>query len=384
MDRVEVEVILDMDDDGLSYIRTNPAIPFVLPSVEDNFEDDSSVSYPTGSKRKRDTVTTPAQKRPATEPAAPTETAAALEAAAPFLPSYQGPAHRNWSRNRTPIIEESLLTRVSTEEPEDLDALAIARPFGWARDIHGMAPLEPLELPNNSNGTNNSRVWESHRPSNLNFTIYEDPPDQETPNPSPRQEGFHPHEEDKENIFVSRSDFDSSGEEEEETHPDLAWNEASIGPRDAFGLPLNREMSEFVQPRDTPFPERPMRHGREVLRTIWVDETQVPEEDERWLHDGSLTDTQIREIEDIEASYQRGQLSRARSNRHQALRGDAPVQAPTNFHTDVRRVLHFQRHEGRSTTPEGSPVRPEDRLITPEEDENELQQEDQDQQDQDQ
>ncbi|KAJ5807436.1 hypothetical protein N7447_010892 [Penicillium robsamsonii] len=364
MDPADAGVCLDVDDDGLTHIWTNPVVPFMLPSVEDDFEEDSSISYSTGSKRKRDTVTAPAQKRPATEVTAPSP------------PWHEGPAaHCNWSRDCTPIMDKYLLTRVSTEEPEDPGELAAARPFDWAHALHVMAPLQPLDLPGSSNRTSSQRVWESHRPSNLNFMIYEDSPDQETPNPSPLQEGFHPLEEDKENIFVSRSDFDSSDEEEEETHPGLAWNEASIGPRDAFGLPLNRDMSDFVQPRDTPFPERPMRPGREVLQTIWVDETQVPEEDERWLHDGSLTDTQIREIEDIETSYQRGQLSRARSNRHQALRDDAPVQAPTNFHNDVRRVLHFQRREGQSTTPEDSPV-------PREEDEDEFQQEDQDQQEQ--
>ncbi|KAJ5496420.1 hypothetical protein N7463_008407 [Penicillium fimorum] len=391
MDPADVEVYLGVDDNGVSeclgacpicariihlfstkltstlstftiqlaHIWTNPVVPFVPPSVENDFEVYFSVFYSTGSKRKGDTVTAPAQKRPATE------------ATAPSPPRHQGPtAHCNWSPDCTSIIDESLLTRVSTEESEDLGELAAVRPVGCARTLREMAPPEPLELPGSSNRSSSQRVWESYRPSNLNFTIYEDPPDQETPNPSPLQEGFHPQEEDKENIFVSRSDFDSSDEEEEEeTHPGLAWNEASIGPRDAFGLPLNRNISDFVQPRATPFPERPMRHGREVLRTIWVDETQVPEEDERWLHDGSLTDTQIREIGDIEASYQRGQLSRARSNHRQALRDDAPVHAPTNFHTDVRRILHFQRHEDESTTPDDSP-------LPTGEDENEFQRED--------
>ncbi|KAJ5177545.1 uncharacterized protein N7500_000244 [Penicillium coprophilum] len=397
----EMEVSPDVDDDrvrecsGASPVcaRASSQTNSRRSPLEDDFEEASSVSYATGSKRKRDTVTPPAQKRPASEPGAPS------------LPQDRHPPHYNWSRDCTPILDESLLSRrkslslschlafipkcldeqlivpnlVSTEEPEDLEELVRTRPFGWARALHGMSPLRPLELPSSPHSTTSSRVWETNRPSNYHFTIYEDSQGHATPNASPLQEGFHPQEEDKENIFVSRSDFDSSDDEGDQSHPDLAWSEASTGPRDAFGLPLNREMSDFVPPRNAPFSERPMRQGREVLRTIWVDEAQAPEEDDDWLHDGSLTDTQIREIEDIEASYQRGQLSRARSNRHQALRDDAPVQASTNFHTDVRRVLRFQRHEDRSTTPEDGPVPSQDRLVTREGNEDELQGEDQEQ-----
>lgn len=244
-----------------------------------------------------------------------------------------------------------------------------------------MAPLDPLELPDTPRKTTpNSRVWESHRPSNLNFTIYEDPPDQETPKPSPLQEGFHPLEEDKENIYLTQSDLESS-DEEEDTRSNLTWNEASTGPRDAFGLPLNREMSDFVQPRNNPFPERHMRRGREVLRTIWVDETQVPEEDDGPLHDDSLTDAQVREIEQTEETYQRGRTM-PRSYRQQ-LRETSPVQDPSNFPSDVRRVLDFQPDEGRRpVTPEQNedrrPVAAEENEgrppVTPEESEEEPQQ----------
>ncbi|OQE44581.1 hypothetical protein PENCOP_c002G04569 [Penicillium coprophilum] len=360
-----MEISLDVGDDGLAHLQSNPAIPFMLSSIEDDFEEDSSVSYATGSKRKRYTITPPAQKR------------AASEAGAPSLPQDRHPPHYNWSRDCTPILDESLLSRLSTEEPEDLEELVRTRPFGWARPLRGMSPLRSLELPSSPHSATSSRVWETNRPSNYHFMIYEDSQGHATPNASPLQEGFHSQEEDKENTFVSRSDFDGSDDEGDQSHPDLAWSEASTGPRDAFGLPLNREMSDFVPPRNAPFSERPMRQGREVLRTIWVDEAQAPEEDDDWLHDGSLTDTQIREIEDIEASYQRGQLSRARSDRHQALRDDAPVQASTNFHADVRRVLHFQRHEDRSTTPEDSPVPSQNRMVTREGYEDELQEEEQ-------
>lgn len=314
------------------------------------------------------------------------------------LPWYKDPAHCN-SADRTPnAIDETILTHgmslpfipfvssqiigltthpnIVSPEPEnpedfiqfarDRRARAVARETG-TMDFNELPDITPSDIPN-------TRVWESHRPSNWDFTIYEDPPDQPSPHPSPVHQGFDSDEEDKENIFVTQSDI-SSSDDEGQTRPNLAWDEASTGPRDAFGLPLNREMSDFVQPRDTPRPQRHMRRGREVLRTIWVDVAQTTQEEENALRDGNLTDTQIREIQDIEASYQRGQISRFRSNRRQALRDDANVQAPTNFNTDIRRVLRFQRHEGRDTTPEDNPVRPETPQVPLEEDE-ELQQED--------
>ncbi|KAJ5442429.1 hypothetical protein N7445_005436 [Penicillium cf. griseofulvum] len=387
MEPAEVEANIDVDDDGLAPIQTNPVIPFVLPSIESGFYDDPFVTYPTRTKRKRGSMTTTPQKCQATERNSP-------------LPWYKDPAHCN-SGDRTPnAIDETILTYgislpfilsicsqiigrathpnlVSTPEPEDPeDFIQFARDRRSHAIAREIAPMDLTELPDISPRTTpNTRVWGSHRPSNLNFTIYQDPPDQQTPNPSPLQEDFHAEQEDKENVFVTRSDI-SSSDEEEETQPNLAWDEASTGPRDAFGLPLNREMSDFVQPRDTLLPERHMRRGREVLRTIWVDVAQATEEEENWLRDGSLTDTQIREIEDIEASYQRGQISRFLSNRHQALRDDATVQAPTNFNTDIRRALHFQRHEGRAATAEDSPAPPETPQVPPEENE-ELQQENQ-------
>ncbi|CAI7611723.1 unnamed protein product [Penicillium glandicola] len=325
----------EVDDDGFTHIQTSPAIPLVLPSVEDDIEEDYSIlSLPTGVKRKRD------------------EALLAAEGPAPSS-SYDPSAAYIYSQSSPPAIDESRMkllealrtapwrTTTAVEHPVTFSAFP---PPGLTAT---MAPLQPLELPGSPPTISRSRVWETNRPSNTNFTIYEDPAENETPKPSPLQEGFHTEEEDKENIYLTRSDFDSSSDEEDETHPDLTWNEASIGPRDAFGLPLSREMSDFVPASDIPLPERHMRRGREVLRTIWVDEAQAPEEDEDFLNDESLGDAQLREIEQIEASYHRGQINRADSNRHQALREDIPVQAATNFHADVRRILNFQRHEGR-------------------------------------
>lgn len=229
--------------------------------------------------------------------------------------------------------------------------------------LGAMAPLDPLELPDLSPiSTSNSRVWESHRPSNFHFNIYEDPQNQETPNVSPLQEGFHGVEEDKENIFLTSSDYANSDDEEEDTRPNLAGREASIGLLDAFGLPLNREMSDFVRPTADPIHERHMRRGREVLQTIWFDWPQVREEHNGRLRNGTLTNTRVQEVEQIEENIQRGR-TRLRSDRQPALRENAPVQDPANF-DNVSRVLDFQQPEAsRPVTPELNEDR---RSVTPE------------------
>lgn len=240
-----------------------------------------------------------------------------------------------------------------------------------------MAPLDPRELPDPSPITTpNTRVWESHRPSNFNFTIYEDPEGQETPHVSPLHESFNGIEEDKENIFLTSSDYANSDEEEEDTRPNLAGREPSIGLLDAFGLPLNREMSDFVRPTTRPIFERHMRRGREVLQTLWVDEPQVREEHDGRLHNDALTDTQAQDI--VEESIQRGR-ARLRSDRQPALRESAPIQDPATFN-NVRRVLDFQQPESsRPTTPELNEGR---RSVTPEETEESQQSQLEEEQDQ--
>ncbi|KAI2671602.1 hypothetical protein CBS147355_8594 [Penicillium roqueforti] len=362
MDPADVEVTIKVGDDGLAEIQTNPAIPYVLPSVEDHFDQNPFVaSVSTSAKRKRHpaesidpfavSISTGAKRKrhPAEESIAPS-------------PWYLASVYGN-PLYSTPAVHESRLTRLGTEETEESEWFP---PPKYQLSSGSMAPLQPRELPGSPPKTNpNSRVWESHRPSSLNFTIYEDPQDQQTP--SPPQQGFYSMEEDKENIFLTQSDLETSDEEEQDTPSNLAWNEASTGPRDAFGLPLNREMSDFVPPRNTPFTERPMRHGREVLRTLWVDEAQVPEEDDSELHEESLTNAQVREAVQTRGSYQLGRAM-ARSNLYQ-LREDTRVQAPTYFPRDVRRILDFQQPEyRRSITPEPNE---DSRTTTPEKSEEE-------------
>ncbi|CRL29592.1 unnamed protein product [Penicillium camemberti] len=309
-----------------------PSIPPPPPPPEDHSDTDPVIaSNSTGLKRKREIT-------PELE----------LEQASPATDTVYTDSSINFN--------ESPLSRLGTEEIEDKRELTPG----------AMAPLDPQELPDlQPITTPNSRVWESHRPSNFNFTIYEDPADRETPNVSPVHEGFYGIEEDKENIFLTASDYANSDGEEEDTRPNLPGREASVGLLDAFGIPLNREMSEFVRPATNPIHERYMRRGREVFQTLWVDEPQAREEHDGQLRNDSLTGTRVQEVDLVEESIQRGR-ARLRSDNQPTLRESAPVQDPGTLN-NVRRVLDFQQPESsRPVTPELNEGR---RSITPEENE---------------
>ncbi|OQD93953.1 hypothetical protein PENSOL_c029G11745 [Penicillium solitum] len=345
MDPSNVEVNLTVGEDRVAHIEIKLAFPPVPPPppAEDHSDTDPvTASNSTGVKRKRETT-------PESEQASSLIDTVYTES--------------------SPSLGESPLSRLGTEEIDDK-----REPTPGV-----MAPLDPQELPDLPPITTpNSRVWESHRPSNFNFTIYEDPEGQETPHVSPLQEGFHGIEEDKENIFLTGSDYANSDGEEEDTRPNLPGREASIGLLDAFGLPLNREMSDFVRPATNPIHERHMRRGREVLQTLWFDEPQVREEHNGRLRNDSLTDTHVQQLEQVEESIQRGR-TRLRSDRHPALREGAPVQDPATF-DNVRRVLDFQQPEtSRPATPELNEGR---RFITPEESEEPQQRQREQEQDQ--
>ncbi|CAG8007994.1 unnamed protein product [Penicillium nalgiovense] len=357
MDPTDVLLRIEIDDDRVAHVRTHPAVPSVLPSVEDDFDEDPFIeSSSTTVRRNRQTASTHAQEHQSAEDIGPS----AWYLTAAYWNSV------TFTRESPP--DDPRLAQLGPE-------VSNLSPRAKRRLLNMMPPLDPEELPDPPSEANNFslRVWESHRPSNLHFTIYEDPPGQETPNPSPMEPRSNPLEEDKENIFLTQSDdLGSSSEEEENTMPNLTWNEASTGPRDAFGLPLHHEMSDFVPPRDIPLPEPPMRRGRQVLRTLWVDETQDRQED------NGLADALRWEIERNEAIQRRGR-ARFRSNRNQ-VREDTPFRPRTDLN-DVRRVL-FQRREDRPTTvdqnEERRSVTPEQnedtRSVTSEESEEELQQ----------
>ncbi|KAJ9489851.1 hypothetical protein VN97_g3411 [Penicillium thymicola] len=319
MDASNVEVNLSLDEDRVAHIEIKLAFPHLPPSTDNHSgTDPATASDSTGVKRKRDST-------PESEQASP--------------------ANDTIDSDSSCTVVESPLSRSGTEESDN----ERQSPLG------AMAPLVPMELPELAPITiPNSRVWETHRPSNFNFTIYEDPEGQETPNVSPVEEGFSI-EEDKENIYLTASDYANS-DGEQDTRPNFPGREASLGHVDAFGLPLHREMSDFVRPvrpAINPVPERHMRRGREVFQTLWADEPRARGERNGRIRNATLTGTQAQRAEQLEEIIRRGQ-NRRRSDRQPALRDNAPVQAPANF-DNVRRVLDFQQPEAsRPATPEGN------------------------------
>ncbi|KAJ5757783.1 uncharacterized protein N7511_006477 [Penicillium nucicola] len=200
--------------------------------------------------------------------------------------------------------------------------------------------------------SNGSRVWATRHPASQDFIIWEDAHRGQTPIYIQEDEplSFSPQDEDKENTFATRSDLSSSDEETQQSRT-LSRNTASH--RDAFGIPLTHPISDFVDStRTNPEPEPVTHPRRDVLRAIWVLETEDIGETSG-IYDGTVSQTQIREVEEVEAVYQRGYQSRARNNRHSAFRHGTAVQAQTNFNTDLRRIFEPQRRESRRNVPDG-------------------------------
>lgn len=202
-----------------------------------------------------------------------------------------------------------------------------------------IAPLRQTEDPPNP------RIWESRRPSSHYFAIYDDPAPREPTYHWFMPDGSRARDDDQENDLPS--DLSSVEEEDAQHFQTLDWNHGSVGLRDAFGLPLS--LSTIAPSRNEPTGVIwPMRHGREVLRPLWVDETRS---EETWL-DENLTDNELHELEQIETPSQVGPRRRVRLTRHEALHEGGPVRSTTNSQSNVRRVLDFHRNNILETTPE--------------------------------
>lgn len=202
-----------------------------------------------------------------------------------------------------------------------------------------IAPLRQIEDPSNL------RVWESRRPSSHHFAIYDDPDPREPTYRWLMSDGPRARDDDQENDFPS--DVSSVEEDDAQHFRNLDWNHASVGPRDAFGLPLS--LSRVLSSRNEPTGDNwPARHGREVLRPLWVDETQS---DETWL-DENLTDNELHELEQIEIPSQVGPRRRTFPTSHEALHEGGPVRPTTISQSSVRRMLVFHRNNIHETTPE--------------------------------
>lgn len=196
---------------------------------------------------------------------------------------------------------------------------------------------------------NELRIWESNAPTDSNFTIWEDPPNIETPvRLSPAE--WVDLEDDKENNYATVSDYDS--EEEESQEPRIDWVTVTPGPRDVFGLPIGTPTrppvhglaggGHLVTPVVVPpMPADTEMNFRIARRVITQDEQDIEEE---W--DDSLSSNQIRELQELNDIYTRRVEHRRLHGRQFPMR-DSNGQGQANVFLEARRITEFQRHESR-------------------------------------
>ncbi|KAJ6057711.1 uncharacterized protein N7446_008607 [Penicillium canescens] len=328
MDVEELEVYLVVDKNLVASVQTNFVPEAVLGSTKAPKRDQPLTMSPNPRvKRKLHSMTLRSESRRASEDA-PVSSSSSLSSPSSSLIADGRPiTHDNPSLTEGPLF--------STTDNERLPGAFNPSP--------SMNYASPFQFPFTLASTGN-RVWATRRPASYDFPIYEEPCERRSPSPVHEDEylGFSPQDEDKENVFSTRSDLSSSDDEPQQS-PTL--NQTATSHRDAFGIPLAHQISDFIESNDDNLDANVLaRPERQVLRPIWVPEPEEPEEIAE-LYDDSITRTQIREIEEVEALYQRGDRNRARNNRHAAFRHGTPVQARTNFNTDIRRILEPQRRE---------------------------------------
>lgn len=184
-----------------------------------------------------------------------------------------------------------------------------------------------------------SRIWEYDPSAQQDFVIWEDHPDEDysfqlTPL------AYSDLDEDKENTYATVSDYDSP-EEDELEDSGLDWR-LRLGPRDAFGLPLDATFGQTLRESPVqPVPTVTDTNVRPAVRAVFRDEE---ESDVEW--DESLTRTQIREIQELTDIFARGAENRRLYDRHIPMR-DFNAQGQANIFLEVRRITEFQRHRDR-------------------------------------
>lgn len=190
-----------------------------------------------------------------------------------------------------------------------------------------------------------SRIWEYDPSGQQDFVIWEDPPDEEYPVPlTPIV--YSDIDEDKENTYATVSDYDSHEDEDPQDNR-FDWR-LRLGPRDAFGLPLESTFGHvppetaargILTPRRVPTAAD--TNVRPAVRAVFRGEE---ESDEDW--DETLSNTQVREIQELTDIYVRGAENRHLHDRHAPMR-DFNAQGQANIFLEVRRITEFQRHRDR-------------------------------------
>lgn len=212
-----------------------------------------------------------------------------------------------------------------------------------------------LDLSSNTD-RHGRRFWESNRPSNPNFTIWEDPPGEEvvTRSTDPTVSTYRPElDENKENIDAAGSDYDA-GEVQERQVESIDWSRLEAGPRDVFRLPMNYDMSTFSgghSPSLHPRRSNLAPPSRQIMTVRTEDGDEDEDSDTEFTN--ALPLAQRHNLFHLTESYRRNLESRERHGTRTALRHNASVQGPLNFFAEVRRLTDSEnsRHH-RTPTPE--------------------------------
>ncbi|OQD86554.1 hypothetical protein PENANT_c007G10482 [Penicillium antarcticum] len=330
MDAEVLEVRLVIDKNRAARIQTRLVPRTVPPSTNAPKGDQLTTMSPNPRvKRKRHSMTLRSERRQSFE----------HDVLSSSSPLSSPPSSSVIEAGRPSTRDPSLAGSASvheTEEPQLPETIHAPRPRAYTTPIQ--FPVTPAST--------GSRVWATRHPPSQDFLIWAEPHMAQTPSPIQEDEymAFSPQDEDKENFFATRSDLSSSEDRAQQPH---ALDQSATSHRDAFGIPLAHQISDFVESNATnPQAESIIRPQRQVLHPILVPELDEPEETSA-LYDDSITQTQLRQIEEVEGNYQRGDQSRARNNLHAAFRYGVRVQGRTNFDTDIRRILEPQRREAR-------------------------------------
>ncbi|KAJ5713068.1 uncharacterized protein N7483_010249 [Penicillium malachiteum] len=220
-----------------------------------------------------------------------------------------------------------------------------------------------------------SRVWESRGGLNHGepFEIWEDDPDAEPPNP-PTPPLPTDRSEEKENLFLTSSDYGSDNEEQENDprRQNIDFDVLNDRRIDAYGPPVPSRVfnqltidSEGNVVRHTPQRRTPvpLEFVRPAVRIEIIEQNnEVDENDENDesdddsgeeadepmdLWDESLEENQIRELEELTDVHVRAHDQRQAHGRQEPMRDSPSVQGPASLYLEARRITMYQRQQAR-------------------------------------
>ncbi|KAJ5782253.1 hypothetical protein N7457_004027 [Penicillium paradoxum] len=354
LEPADIEVRLELDDNMVARIVTYPVIPWVLHSIEDNFDEDSNLPPPPTILHRNYHPSIPrtgARRAPATTDTSPSSSSTLSVQSETPSPS---PSHD--TRESYLSLSELMLINLGSTLVEQAEDLV------HRTTTNSLTPFVEMESSNHSEASSsqsmappsqvedqpNLQAWESHRPSSDRFTIYEDPTHQE-PTHSSLQLPVGPILPDENQENTVPADYISSDEDNEQQTPANNWDEASVGPRDAFGLPLNPPEVSPSRANANTHVNWPTQNGRQVLRPIWAEADATDDESVR---SSILNDSEDFNVDSIEVPSPGGPRTRVRFTRRGPSHETELAQQPVRQFPNVRRALDFHANGTLAHTPE--------------------------------